>query len=148
MRVLDVACVRKPPFAPDLRDDSTTTEIESLSNKLRALEAQRDVRRQEVSALEASTRAIAEGPRVAGAAPNWHAELLGFMDGLVQRQLAARKAVQDLDVQITALEKKLWVLRNARRGEASTTITATIAADSDIKAELSLTYREYFSSAA
>ncbi len=144
VRVLDVVCRRHPHDAPDLRDDVTSSQIEANLAASRALAAEREVRQQEVNLLNDAARSITSPPQGANnaAVPNWHAELLGFVDGLVQRQIAAEAALRDLDAKIAALEKSLWLLRSARKGEATTTIVATIVAQSDSKVDLKLTYRE------
>ncbi|EIW57933.1 uncharacterized protein TRAVEDRAFT_72848 [Trametes versicolor FP-101664 SS1] len=140
VRVLDVVCRRHPHDAPDLRDDVTSSQIEANLASTRALAAEREVRQQEVRFLNDAGRAIISPPQGANNTANWHAELLGFVDGFVKRQIAAEAALRDLDAKIAALEKSLWLLRSARKGEATTTIVATIVAQSDSKVDLKLTY--------
>lgn len=142
VRVLDVVCRRHPHDAPDLRDDVTSSQIEANLASSRAFTAEREVRQQEVNFLNDAARAIISPPQGANNTTNWHTELLGFVDGFVKRQIVAEAALRDLDEKIAALKKSLWLLRSARKGEATTTIVATIVAQSDSKVDLKLTYRE------
>ncbi|KAI0667914.1 hypothetical protein C8Q78DRAFT_1174843 [Trametes maxima] len=135
VRVLDVVCTRKPGDAPDLLDDERSAEIQSLIAKGRALEAERQVHEEEVALLNDAGSLVAT--KHDGLNPS---ELLKFVDAHAQRKLALRKAILDLGERIKELEKKLWLLRDARKGEATTIVTVTVIAKVDRKVDLKLTY--------
>ncbi|KAI0648701.1 hypothetical protein C8Q79DRAFT_904375 [Trametes meyenii] len=135
VRVLDVVCTRKPGDAPDLLDDERSTEIQSLIAEGRALEAERRVHEEEVVLLNDAGRLVTTD-RGDSTPP----ELLKFIDAHAQRKLALRKTILSLDERIKELEKKLWLLRKSRKGEATTVVTATVIAKVDRKVDLKLTY--------
>ena len=76
-----------------------------------------------------------------------HDKLLAFMDTYVQRKVGIQKARQGLYQQIEEIDKKIYALNNARKGETTTIVTATIIATSDCKVDLNLTYRECWEAA-
>ncbi|KAH9847843.1 hypothetical protein C2E23DRAFT_740832 [Lenzites betulinus] len=139
VRVLDIVCKQQPPDAPDMRDsfDSKASEIEALRAKGRTLEAEKNVRKQEADLLDDAARLVTTHKSPASQDP---IGMITFMEKFVQRKIAAQNTVQALEAQILALQKKLWVLTNARKGDATTTIIVTIAAKEDVKVDLQLTY--------
>ncbi|KAI9056767.1 hypothetical protein FKP32DRAFT_1747571 [Trametes sanguinea] len=138
VRVVDVVCKRKPSFS----QDEPTAEIREITKRGIALNAEREVRRQEAALLDESARLITSGKgETRGSKESVGSdEVLGFVEKYVQRKLAVQKTLQTLDEQIEELEKKLAALRNARKGDTNAIITATVVAASDIKTELKLTY--------
>ncbi|KAI0636279.1 hypothetical protein C8Q77DRAFT_637351 [Trametes polyzona] len=62
------------------------------------------------------------------------------MRDYVHRRLTAQKAIQDIDALIAEVDNKMWDMRSVRKGSATTTISATIVAHDDTKAELRLSY--------
>ncbi|OSC98499.1 hypothetical protein PYCCODRAFT_1375112 [Trametes coccinea BRFM310] len=138
VRVVDVVCKKKPSF----NQDEPTAEIREITKKGIALNAERELRRQEAALLDDSARLITSGKgetREANASVGSD-EILEFVGKYVQRKLAVQKTLQTLDEQIVELEKKLAMLRNARKGDSNAVITTTVVAGSDVKAELKLTY--------
>ncbi|OSC98498.1 hypothetical protein PYCCODRAFT_1417614 [Trametes coccinea BRFM310] len=138
VRVVDVVCKMKPSFS----QDEPTAEIREITKRGIALNAEREVRRQEAALLDDSAKLITSGK---GETRGTNAsvgsdEILEFVGKCVQRKLAVQKALQTLDEQIVELEKKLAMLRNARKGDTNAVITATVVAGADVKAELKLTY--------
>ncbi|CDO75131.1 hypothetical protein BN946_scf185010.g56 [Trametes cinnabarina] len=138
VRVLDVVCKKKPNFSLD----APSAEMRHITTRGIALNAEREVRRQEAALLDASARMITsvKGETRGADAPMSGDQVLDFVQKVVKQKLAVQKALQNLDEEIEQLEKKLATLRNARKGEANVVITATIIASSDCKANLKLTY--------
>ncbi|KAI0833815.1 hypothetical protein BC628DRAFT_53983 [Trametes gibbosa] len=142
VRVLDIVCQRPPHDAPDMRDtyDSKASEIEALRSTGRTLEAERKVRQEEITLLDDLARLAVTTKGAEYSQRQDPMELLNFMEKFVQRSIAAQNAVQAYDEKILALQKKLWLMTNARKGDATTTIIVTIVAKDDVKADLQLTY--------
>ncbi|KAI0636276.1 hypothetical protein C8Q77DRAFT_1252630 [Trametes polyzona] len=142
-RVIHVVCQRKPvrPVSK-VQSRETTGEYEALAAKTASLRAERQVREHEVQLLtkSATVLANADGATDGEKKSVDYSALLNFMGDYVQRRLAAQNAIQDIDAQIAKLEKVMWEVRNARKGSATTTISATIVAKNDTNAELRLTY--------
>ena len=139
VRVLDVVCKRKPRDAPDTPEDERSAEIRSLKAERRALQAEQEVRQEEIKLLNDSAQLVTHDDHNHN--PD-HDKLLDFMDKYVQRKLGIQKAIRDIFEQIEEVDKRIYVLNNARKGETTTMVTATIIAASDCKVDLNLTYRE------
>ncbi|KAJ8482399.1 hypothetical protein ONZ51_g5381 [Trametes cubensis] len=137
VRVLDVVCKRKPRDAPDTPEDERSAEIRSLKAERRALQAEQEVRQEEIKLLNDSAQLVTHDDHNHN--PD-HDKLLDFMDKYVQRKLGIQKAIRDIFEQIEEVDKRIYVLNNARKGETTTMVTATIIAASDCKVDLNLTY--------
>ncbi|KAH9902416.1 hypothetical protein C8Q73DRAFT_670138 [Cubamyces lactineus] len=141
IHVLDVVCKRSSVIPPD-QEDETTSEIQELLEKGRALEAERQIRQQEASLLDESARLVTGSGNDSGEhhdRADYH-QLFKFLDQFTQRKLQVQRAVQALDKQISELEKKLVIVRESRKGQVNTVITATIVAATEGKTDLKLTY--------
>ncbi|KAI0356941.1 hypothetical protein OH77DRAFT_1400184 [Trametes cingulata] len=136
VHVLDIVCRRKPRHAPDAQEDETSAEIRSVTSALHTLEAERQVRSHEITLIDDSARLVT----TKGDHPSPDGRLLEFVKRCVAEKLAVRKEIQRLDAEINELNKKLWLLRNARKGAATTVISVTLVAKQDCKANLKLTY--------
>ncbi|KAH9902414.1 hypothetical protein C8Q73DRAFT_777736 [Cubamyces lactineus] len=137
VRVLDVVCKRKPRDAPDIPEDERSAEVKRLKAQRRALQAEQEVRQEEIKLLNDSAQLVTSDDHNHN--PD-HDSLLAFMDKYVQRKLGIQKAIRDLFEQIEEVDKKIYVLNNARKGETTTMVTATIIAESECKVDLNLTY--------
>ncbi|KAI0323511.1 hypothetical protein GY45DRAFT_1332485, partial [Cubamyces sp. BRFM 1775] len=141
VRVLDVVCKRSTAIPPD-QEDETTTEIQELLEKGRALEAERQVRQQEASLLDESARLVTGSGNASGEHHGRadHDQLFKFLDQFTQRKFQVQRAVQALDKQILELEKKLAIVRESHMGQVNTVITATIVAATEGQIDLKATY--------
>ncbi|KAI0323509.1 hypothetical protein GY45DRAFT_1332481 [Cubamyces sp. BRFM 1775] len=137
VRILDVVCRRKPRDAPETPEDERSAEIRRLKAQRRALQEEQEVRQEEISLLNDSARLVTNNGHNHN--PD-HDKLLAFMDTYVQRKVGIQKARQGLYQQIEEIDKKIYALNNARKGETTTIVTATIIATSDCKVDLNLTY--------
>ena len=136
VRVLDVVCKRKSGRAPDADEDERVAAIKSLQAQRNVLKAEQEIRFEEIDLLNDSGRLLTNDTHHN---PD-HEKLLAFMDKYVQRKRCIKKAIQDLDQQMEDIDKKMSVLHNARKGQTTTTVIATIIATNDCKVELNLTY--------
>ncbi|KAI0323765.1 hypothetical protein GY45DRAFT_1376087 [Cubamyces sp. BRFM 1775] len=137
VRVLDVVCKRKPRNALDAADDERAAEIKALQAQREALLAEQRVRHEEIDLLNDSGRLITNDTHDQNLD---HAKLLAFMDQYVGRKLGIQKAIRELSERMEEIDKKIYVLCNARKGDTTTIITATIITTGDCKAGLNLTY--------
>ncbi|KAI9001458.1 hypothetical protein BD414DRAFT_432034 [Trametes punicea] len=144
VRVLDVVCRRKPNSLFKTRREENSPEIRELVSKGVALEAERQVLRQEAALLDDSAGLVTKPQAAANGQNSGNAivpdQVLDFLEKFVQRKMAVNRALQSLDERIGDLEDKLSTLRNAHKGTATAVITTTIIATSDCKASLNLTY--------
>ncbi|KAI9058191.1 hypothetical protein FKP32DRAFT_1597260 [Trametes sanguinea] len=139
VRIVDVVCNKKPG------GEDPNPEIAAIMKKGKTLYAEREVRREQVGLLDGFKRLFSPDPRMWSTAPAGvravgGANISEFVDSYGQQKLALQSASQILDEEIAELEKELATLRAARKGETSAIITATLVAESDVKAELKLTY--------
>ena len=137
VRVQDVVCKRKSGRAPDADEDERVAAIKSLQAQRNVLKAEQGIRFEEIDLLNDSGRLLTNDTHNHN--PD-HEKLLAFMDKYVQRKRCIKKAIQDLDQQMEDIDKKMSVLHNARKGQTTTTVIATIIATNDCKVELNLTY--------
>ncbi|CDO75132.1 hypothetical protein BN946_scf185010.g57 [Trametes cinnabarina] len=138
VRVLDIAGKSKRSLSKDER----SPECRAIAKKHAALNAEREVRRQEAALLDDSARMVTSSQgKVHGTDVTMSGDrILDFVDKVVQRKLAVRKALRNLDEEIEQLEDKLATLRQSRKGVANAVITATVIASSDCTVNLQLTY--------
>ncbi|OSC98497.1 hypothetical protein PYCCODRAFT_1439185 [Trametes coccinea BRFM310] len=127
VRVVDVVCHKKAA------GEDPSIEVGAIMKRGKALYAEREVRRQQVILLDDAARMKMRqiSPELAGGEG-----ILEFVERYGQRKLALQRALQNLDEEIGALERKLV----ARKGDASALIIATVVADRDVKVSLKLTY--------
>ncbi|KAI0372457.1 hypothetical protein BV20DRAFT_1050781 [Pilatotrama ljubarskyi] len=136
VHVVDVLCRRKPPGAPKMQDDEASIEIRSLESAIQGLRAERHIHQHELELIDDSARLVTTETHNASV----DGQLLDFVKRCVKEKLAVKKEMQRVDSVIDELDKKLWLLRNARKGEATTEISVTLVAEQDCKANLKLTY--------
>ncbi|TFK87173.1 hypothetical protein K466DRAFT_522882 [Polyporus arcularius HHB13444] len=131
-RVFDISCDTQLTDAPGPRPRKNADAVKNLEMTIKTLEIERNVHLSEYDMLDNAPKSLANGTPTT--------EMDVFMDRFVQRKLKAMKAVMACDGAIESLNKELWLLNNASKGETAGRVIATILAKRPCTVTFQLTY--------
>ncbi len=131
-RVFDISCDTRLANAPGLRPKKHADAVKKLESNIKILDIERNVHRNEYDMLDQAVKSLAN---------DTPAQMDAFMDRFVQRKLNAMTAVMKCEEAIESLNKELWLLNNASKGETAGRVIATILAKRPCTVTFQLTYR-------